>query len=151
MGKVLEETGFGEMNYYANSMNDIGSAMVTLFELLVVNNWCSSPAVLYFDNTESAASSGTLQFTLSEVFPSPGSFAHLHINAHICTSTPVMTKYCNTITAHHMIILLLLLCNAVLIRRVTTMLHCVDEANQRVHADCILYVMPPGTMCCGGL
>lgn len=28
-----------DVGYYANSMNDLGSAMVLLFELLVVNNW----------------------------------------------------------------------------------------------------------------
>ncbi|KAK9820293.1 hypothetical protein WJX72_008669 [[Myrmecia] bisecta] len=35
----LRDTDYGKFGYYANSMNDMGSAMVTLFELLTVNNW----------------------------------------------------------------------------------------------------------------
>jgi len=28
-----------DVGYYTNSMNDVGSAMITLFELMIVNNW----------------------------------------------------------------------------------------------------------------
>ena len=35
----LNGTSFAQSNYYCNNFNDAGSAMVTLFELLVVNNW----------------------------------------------------------------------------------------------------------------
>ena len=37
--KALAQIDFGELGYYANSMNDFGSAGVTLFELMVLNNW----------------------------------------------------------------------------------------------------------------
>jgi len=30
---------FAESEYWANNFNDLGSALVTLFELLMVNNW----------------------------------------------------------------------------------------------------------------
>jgi len=30
---------FGQADYYANNFNDFASGLVTLFELLVVNNW----------------------------------------------------------------------------------------------------------------
>lgn len=35
----LKRTAFGIRNYYTNNFNDFPSALVTLFELLVVNNW----------------------------------------------------------------------------------------------------------------
>lgn len=37
--ECLEGTAFAESDYYTNSFNDIGSALVVLFELTVVNNW----------------------------------------------------------------------------------------------------------------
>jgi hypothetical protein len=36
---ALADSDFGQSNYYANSFNDLPSGFVTLFELLVVNNW----------------------------------------------------------------------------------------------------------------
>ena len=36
---ALSESAFGQANYYANNFNDMPSGFVTLFELLVVNNW----------------------------------------------------------------------------------------------------------------
>ena len=36
---ALNGTTFAESKYFANNFNDFGSAMVTLFELLLVNNW----------------------------------------------------------------------------------------------------------------
>jgi len=35
----LADSDFGKAGYYANNFNDMPSGMVTLFELLVVNNW----------------------------------------------------------------------------------------------------------------
>merc|ERR1712137_1004476 len=35
----LVETTFATSNYWANNFNDLASSLVTLFELLVVNNW----------------------------------------------------------------------------------------------------------------
>ena len=35
----LLDTPYGEANYWPNSFNDFPSAFITLFELLVVNNW----------------------------------------------------------------------------------------------------------------
>jgi len=35
----VSQTDYGSSNYYANNFNDIPSGMVTLFELIVVNNW----------------------------------------------------------------------------------------------------------------
>lgn len=35
----LEASPFGQANYYPNNFNDMASGLVTLFELLVVNNW----------------------------------------------------------------------------------------------------------------
>ncbi|GLE00930.1 hypothetical protein PINS_up009727 [Pythium insidiosum] len=35
----LKNTLFGTSNYYANNFNDMASAMTTLFEVLLVNNW----------------------------------------------------------------------------------------------------------------
>ena len=32
-------TSFDASNYYANNFNDFPSAMMTLFDLLIVNNW----------------------------------------------------------------------------------------------------------------
>eukprot|EP00457_Paulinella_chromatophora_P003103 gb/GEZN01003108.1/.p1 GENE.gb/GEZN01003108.1/~~gb/GEZN01003108.1/.p1 ORF type:complete len:672 (+),score=65.15 gb/GEZN01003108.1/:175-2190(+) len=32
-------SSFGASNYYANSMNDLAAAFVTLFEIMVINNW----------------------------------------------------------------------------------------------------------------
>jgi len=37
--KELEGTDFDAGDYYANNFNDMGSGMITLFELMVVNNW----------------------------------------------------------------------------------------------------------------
>lgn len=37
--KLIKDTRFGQSNFYANSCNDLPSAMVLLFELLVINNW----------------------------------------------------------------------------------------------------------------
>ena len=37
--KELNGTEYAESNYYANNFNDFASSLVTLFELLVVNNW----------------------------------------------------------------------------------------------------------------
>ena len=39
LAKALEASAFGSSGYYPNSFNDLPSGMVTLFELLVVNNW----------------------------------------------------------------------------------------------------------------
>ena len=36
---VLNGTEFAESDYYANNFNDFTSSLITLFELLVVNNW----------------------------------------------------------------------------------------------------------------
>jgi len=36
---AVAATDFGQLDYYANNFNDMASGMVTLFELLVVNNW----------------------------------------------------------------------------------------------------------------
>jgi len=36
---MLVGSMYGDSNYYANNFNDLGSGMVTLYELLVVNNW----------------------------------------------------------------------------------------------------------------
>ena len=36
---VLMNSEFGRANYYSNNFNDFASSLVTLFELLVVNNW----------------------------------------------------------------------------------------------------------------
>ena len=36
---ALNNTQFAASKYYANNMNDFASAMVTMFELLIVNNW----------------------------------------------------------------------------------------------------------------
>lgn len=54
----LASSDFGEADYYTNNFNDMPSAMVTLFELTVVNNWfvladgfaitCGRWAYLYF-------------------------------------------------------------------------------------------------------
>ncbi|TMW62135.1 hypothetical protein Poli38472_009628 [Pythium oligandrum] len=35
----LAETAYGKANYYSNNFNDFPSALTTLFELLIVNNW----------------------------------------------------------------------------------------------------------------
>ena len=35
----LVNTSFADSNYYDSNFNDFGSALVTLFELLIVNNW----------------------------------------------------------------------------------------------------------------
>ncbi|DAZ99756.1 TPA: hypothetical protein N0F65_003543 [Lagenidium giganteum] len=37
--EVLAATTYGKSNYYSNNFNDFASAMTTLFELLLVNNW----------------------------------------------------------------------------------------------------------------
>ena len=37
--KELEPTPFGQAAYWPNNFNDFPSAFITLFELLVVNNW----------------------------------------------------------------------------------------------------------------
>ena len=34
----LDNSTFAESDYYSNNFNDFGSSMMTLFELLVVNN-----------------------------------------------------------------------------------------------------------------
>ena len=36
---VLQNSTYGQSNYYSNNFNDFASSLVTLFELLVVNNW----------------------------------------------------------------------------------------------------------------
>eukprot|EP01051_Picozoa_sp_SAG22_P006547 SAG22_NODE_432_length_10559_cov_29.404225_11_plen_122_part_00 len=36
---ALDELPFGAADYYAINFNDFGSAMVFLFQLLIVNNW----------------------------------------------------------------------------------------------------------------
>merc|ERR1712194_407815 len=36
---LLNTSDYGQAGYYANNFNDMPSAMTTLFELLVVNNW----------------------------------------------------------------------------------------------------------------
>jgi len=36
---ILQNTTFGQSGYYANNFNDMPSGFVTLFELIVVNNW----------------------------------------------------------------------------------------------------------------
>ena len=36
---ALNGTEFAKSNYYANNFNDFTSSLITLFELLVVNNW----------------------------------------------------------------------------------------------------------------
>lgn len=36
---LLDGTDFKAEDYFANNFNDLGSAFITLFELLVVNNW----------------------------------------------------------------------------------------------------------------
>lgn len=35
----LANSTFAESNYFANNFNDFGSSMMTLFMLLIVNNW----------------------------------------------------------------------------------------------------------------
>merc|ERR1712072_562015 len=35
----IKDLDFGKRNYYANNFNDFGSAMVTLFEILVATEW----------------------------------------------------------------------------------------------------------------
>ena len=35
----LENSAFGQANYYANNFNDLASGMVTCFELMIINNW----------------------------------------------------------------------------------------------------------------
>ena len=35
----LTHSNYQDIDYWANNFNDMGSAMVTCFELLVVNNW----------------------------------------------------------------------------------------------------------------
>merc|ERR1719247_3155789 len=35
----LADTDYAQADYFANNFNDMPSGMVTLFELLVVNNW----------------------------------------------------------------------------------------------------------------
>eukprot|EP00658_Telonema_sp_P-2_P029994 TRINITY_DN2272_c0_g1_i1.p1 TRINITY_DN2272_c0_g1~~TRINITY_DN2272_c0_g1_i1.p1 ORF type:complete len:905 (+),score=207.46 TRINITY_DN2272_c0_g1_i1:120-2834(+) len=37
--RMLSGTDFADAQYWANNFNDLGSAMVTLFSLIVVNNW----------------------------------------------------------------------------------------------------------------
>ena len=39
LGRPSNTTAYGAAGYYANSFNDMGSAWVTCFELLIVNNW----------------------------------------------------------------------------------------------------------------
>ena len=36
---ALVNSSFADANYFANNFNDVGSAMVLEFELLVANNW----------------------------------------------------------------------------------------------------------------
>ena len=36
---ALVNSTFAESNYFANNFNDFGAAMMTLFALLIVNNW----------------------------------------------------------------------------------------------------------------
>lgn len=43
---MLVNTTFDSNNYYPNNFNDFGSSLVTLFELLVVNN--VSRMIIYF-------------------------------------------------------------------------------------------------------
>jgi hypothetical protein len=35
----LQESDFGQANYFANNFNDCLSGLVVLFELMIVNNW----------------------------------------------------------------------------------------------------------------
>ena len=45
---ALVNSTFAQANYYANNFNDFGSSMMTLFVLLIVNNWfVPSPAIIY--------------------------------------------------------------------------------------------------------
>lgn len=37
--RALADSDFGKSDYYPNSFNDLPSGFITLFELLVVNNW----------------------------------------------------------------------------------------------------------------
>ena len=41
---ALEASDFGQAGYGPNNFNDLPSGMITLFELLVVNNWQASLA-----------------------------------------------------------------------------------------------------------
>ena len=36
----VEASAYGTLNYWSNSFDTFGSALVTQFELMVVNNWC---------------------------------------------------------------------------------------------------------------
>ena len=36
---ALVNSTFADSNYFANNFNDFGAAMMTLFALLIVNNW----------------------------------------------------------------------------------------------------------------
>lgn len=44
--------GYEVPDYIYNNFNDIANAFVTLFELLVVNNWCVNVKILFIINTE---------------------------------------------------------------------------------------------------
>jgi two pore calcium channel protein 2 len=52
---ILANTTYGRSNYYANNFNDYASTLVTLFELLVVNNVSKKTWNLFFVKINNAS------------------------------------------------------------------------------------------------